>query len=139
MGEQSVMSLPALTARSRALWESLAGVPVTFGPALRVAVSPQSRLCPPGWAGLVVIGDASIATAPAPPVAQLLERALGALAPGSLTDTGVLGSVFPGAQLDPAQAALNRADRTLPDGQHQRIDVHRDRACSRGSGRAAAD
>jgi hypothetical protein len=67
MGEQSVMSLPLLTARSRALWESLAGVPVTFGPALPVVVSPQSRLCPPGWAGLVVIGDASIATAPAPP------------------------------------------------------------------------
>jgi hypothetical protein len=59
MGEQSVMSLPARTARSRAPWESLAGVPVTCGPALRVVVSPRSRLCPPGWAGLVVIGDAS--------------------------------------------------------------------------------
>lgn len=93
------MSLPALTARSRALWEGLAGAPVTFAPTARVAVSPQSRLCPPGWAGVVVIGDASIATAPAPSVAQLLERALGDLPSGSLTDAWVLGGLFPGARL----------------------------------------
>ncbi|HEY2308039.1 MAG TPA: GNAT family N-acetyltransferase [Streptosporangiaceae bacterium] len=115
MGEQSVMSLSTLTARSRALWESLAGAPVSFGPALRVVVSPQSRLCPPGWAGLVVIGDAAIATAPTSPVAELLEPALGMLAPRSLTDAGVLGSVFPGAQvLGPASLAYLDAGEFRP-------------------------
>lgn len=48
----------------RGEWEDLAGAPVFFAPVFRVAVSPRSRLCPPGWAGLVVIGDAVIAAAP---------------------------------------------------------------------------
>jgi RimJ/RimL family protein N-acetyltransferase len=48
-------------------------------------------------------------------VAQLLERALGTLAPGSLTDTGVLGSVFPGAQLlGPASLAYLDAGEFRP-------------------------
>ena len=58
------MCSPALTARSRALWESLADVPAEFGPVLRVAVSPTSRLCPSRWVGIVVIADAVLATAP---------------------------------------------------------------------------
>jgi hypothetical protein len=41
------------------MWESLTGSPAGFGPVLRVAVSPDSRLCPPGWVGIVVIADAA--------------------------------------------------------------------------------
>jgi hypothetical protein len=37
------MSPAALTARTRALWESLAGAPAAFSPAVRVSVSPQWR------------------------------------------------------------------------------------------------
>ncbi|MFE1952142.1 hypothetical protein ACFW9D_16960 [Streptomyces sp. NPDC059524] len=44
---------PSLTQlrRARALWEGLAGAPVTFAPqdAADVAVSPKSSLCPAGW------------------------------------------------------------------------------------------
>ena len=86
------MSPSSLTVRSRALWESLAGAPVQFAPALRVAVSPDSRLGPPGWVDIVVISGAVIATAPTPAVARAVQEALGALPAASLTDAAVLST-----------------------------------------------
>jgi GNAT superfamily N-acetyltransferase len=84
---------PTLTARSRALWESLAGgAPAEFRPALRVTVSPDSRLCPPRWVGIVVIADAVIATAPTSDTAHAVQQALGALPLSSLTDPGMLST-----------------------------------------------
>lgn len=109
------MPLPALTSRSRAAWEALAGVPVTFSPAVRVAVSPQSRLCPSGWIGLVVIADAAIATAPSPPLAQIVRQAVGALAPAALTDAGELSARLPAAELlGPASLAYLDASEFRP-------------------------
>jgi hypothetical protein len=81
-----------LTAKSRAMWESLAGAPAGFGPVLHVAVSPESRLCPPGWAGIVVIADAVIATAPSPGIAHTVQEALRMLPPVSLTNPAVLST-----------------------------------------------
>lgn len=83
---------PALTARSRALWESLAGATAEFGPALRVAVSPDSRLCPPRWAGIVVIADEVIATAATADTAHTVQQALGTLPVAQLTDPGMLSA-----------------------------------------------
>jgi RimJ/RimL family protein N-acetyltransferase len=77
---------PPLIARARELWQSLAGAGAEFTPALRVAVSPLSRLCPRGWAGIVVISDAVIATAPDHETARHMEQALRGLAVASLTD-----------------------------------------------------
>jgi hypothetical protein len=77
-------------ARARELWQSLAGAGAEFTPAMRVTVSPLSRLCPPGWAGIVVIGDAVIATAPDHETARHVEQALSGLAVASLTDLAVL-------------------------------------------------
>jgi RimJ/RimL family protein N-acetyltransferase len=74
------------------LWEGLAGAPAGFGHLLRVAVSPDSRLCPPGWLGIVVLADAVIATAPTPGIAYIVQRALGTLPAGSLTDAAVLSA-----------------------------------------------
>lgn len=74
------------------MWESLAGAPAGFGPGLHVAVSPESRLCPPGWVGIVVIADAVIATAPSPGIAHTVQEALGMLPPVSLTDPAVLST-----------------------------------------------
>ena len=54
----------ALTARARELWECLAGAADGVTPAMSVAVVPRSYLCPPGWAGIVVLGSAALATAP---------------------------------------------------------------------------
>jgi len=53
----------ALTARATELWEYLAGTAAPFAPPISVAVSPRSYLCPPGWAGIVVIGRAAAADA----------------------------------------------------------------------------
>jgi hypothetical protein len=82
--------LPALTARARLLWQSLAGTAVEFTPAISVAVSPRSSLCPPGWTGIVVIEDAAIAIAPDAATARDVQQALSSLPAASLTDTAVL-------------------------------------------------
>jgi hypothetical protein len=56
----------SLVARARQLWTELAGVPVAFPAAgITVVTSEESLLCPPGWAGVVVLGAAGIATVPA--------------------------------------------------------------------------
>jgi GNAT acetyltransferase len=83
---------PTLTAKSRALWESLAEAPTEFGPVLQVAVSPNSRLCPPGWVGIVVIADSVIATAPTPNAAHAVQQVLGTLPAASLTDLETLST-----------------------------------------------
>jgi len=80
----------ALIARARGLWEYLAGTAAGFDPAISVAISPRSCLCPPGWAGIVVIGDAALATAPNHETARLVEQALYGLPAGSLTGAEVL-------------------------------------------------
>ena len=82
--------LPPLIARVRELWESLAGTGAKFTPAISVTVSPLSRLCPPGWTGIVVISDAAIATAPDHETARHVQQALSGLAVASLTDLAVL-------------------------------------------------
>jgi hypothetical protein len=96
----------ALTARARELWEFLAvgwtatqvtggaGTPAVsgaqFSPAVRVTVSPGSALSPRGWAGIVVLGDAALVTAPDPGTARLIEQGLAGLPAASLTDAYVL-------------------------------------------------
>src|SRR5262249_35202887 len=61
---------------ARRLWETLAGAPVAFGErGLNVVVSPGSLLCPPGWVGVVMLGDSAIATAPDERRADRLRRA----------------------------------------------------------------
>jgi GNAT superfamily N-acetyltransferase len=95
-----------LTARARDLWEHLAGTATGFAPAISVAVSPQSGLCPPGWIGIVVIGDAALATAPDPETARLAGQVLSGLPAASLTSADVLTSRLPVAEiLGPAALA----------------------------------
>jgi RimJ/RimL family protein N-acetyltransferase len=53
-------------------------------------VSPHSRLCPPSWAGIVVIADAVIATAPDADTAHTMQCALAPVTAASLTDPEVL-------------------------------------------------
>ena len=80
----------ALIATARELWEYLAGTAAGFAPAISVAVAPRSSLCPPGWAGVVVIGDAALATAPDHGTALLVGQALSGLPAASLTGADVL-------------------------------------------------
>ena len=88
-----------LAARARDLWESLAGPGARFATAISAAVSPESHLCPPGWAGLVVIENAVLATAPDHDTARSTEEALGGVPVASLTDSIVLSRRLPGAEL----------------------------------------
>src|SRR5215471_8601982 len=90
--EDGIVQLPGLVARARTLWEGLAGAPVAFDSAVRVAVSRQSMLCPPGWVGIVVIDRAAIVTAPDHDTARTVQDALDGLPAPALTDAAVLGS-----------------------------------------------
>lgn len=78
--------------RVQELWIELAGVPVSFPPAggLAVVVSGNSRLCPPGWVGIIKLGAGGIATVPSTENADILMEALHA---GS--DLGSLCSQLP--------------------------------------------
>ncbi|GAA1892334.1 GNAT family N-acetyltransferase [Asanoa iriomotensis] len=63
---------PLLT-RARRLWCLLAGSPVVFGgTGIDMAVAPRSALCPPGWVGVVALGEVAIATVPDTPTMRTL-------------------------------------------------------------------
>ena len=99
-----------LTARARELWEYLAGS-AGFTPSLTPAVSPQSYLCPSGWVGIVVLGDAVLATAPDPETARFVEQGLSDLPAASLTDTAALSRRLPLTEIL-GPAALAYLDQT---------------------------
>jgi GNAT superfamily N-acetyltransferase len=93
----------SLLADARRLWTALAGTPVAFvSGRLNVAVSPRSLICPPSWAGVVVLGGAAIATAPDQHSAERLRQAWTDLdhLPAALKCLDVLGPATL-AYLDP--------------------------------------
>ncbi|MEV0775624.1 GNAT family N-acetyltransferase [Streptomyces sp. NPDC050433] len=81
---------------ARTLWTELAGVPAGFTTPSSVVVAPGSLLCPPGWAGIVRIGDAALATAPDARTAEALGRAVGKLSYAELVDPVRLGEALSG-------------------------------------------
>ncbi|MFB8352242.1 GNAT family N-acetyltransferase [Streptomyces niveus] len=81
---------------ARALWSELAGVPVEFTAPAAVVTAPGSRLCPPGWAGIVRIGDAAVVTAPDTRGAEALGAAVRKLTPAELVDPVRLGKALSG-------------------------------------------
>ena len=92
-------------ARARELWESLAGT-AEFASVMKARVPPRSYLCPPGWVGIVVLGDAVLATAPDDDTARFVELALGDLPLAALADGRVLSSRLPATEiLGPAALA----------------------------------
>lgn len=54
----------ATVSRARAMWEELAGGRFPQRGGVRVVETTTSRLCPPGWAGIMTFGGAVLATAP---------------------------------------------------------------------------
>lgn len=97
-----------LLARARRVWLELAGVPMAFrgGGAVGVAVSAGSLLCPPGWVGIVALGDAAIVTVPSDPWAGTVRKALHGAPVEVLTDADRLRAVLPVAEvLGPASLA----------------------------------
>lgn len=106
--------------RARELWVEAAGAEVEF-PApgeVNVVVSPHSRLCPPGWAGIVLLGGAGIATTPSGRDAELLAGVLRKSAPtDGLVDADRLREILPVLDLL-GPASLLYLDRAafLPNG-----------------------
>jgi hypothetical protein len=71
------MARPTMLNRVQDLWVNLAGVPTSFpGDGVRVVVTGESRLCPPAWAGIVVLAKSGIATAPDEATARFLRESL---------------------------------------------------------------
>jgi hypothetical protein len=94
--------------RARIAWAGYAGRGDGFRPGqLHLVVNAGSGLCPPGWAGIVVLGGAAIVTAPAAQAERELRRALAGVPVGRLTDPSVV--VAPGGAtevLGPANLAF---------------------------------
>ncbi|MFB9411489.1 GNAT family N-acetyltransferase [Dactylosporangium matsuzakiense] len=102
--------------RVRRVWTGMAAAPVHFtDAAVTVVVSPASHLSPPGWVGIVTIGDAAIATAPDEHTAGAVRRALGGLPVTAVTDPQLIGARLPLAGvLGPATLAYCDAARFRP-------------------------
>jgi GNAT superfamily N-acetyltransferase len=101
-----------LVEHARRLWAGLAKAPVEFGAdVLEVVVSSSSRLCPPGWVGIVRVSEGVIATAPDGRSADVLRRGLGGLDATDLTDVDVVRGRLPVEDvLGPATLAYCDAD-----------------------------
>ncbi|MCY1140141.1 GNAT family N-acetyltransferase [Actinoplanes sp. Pm04-4] len=106
------MSDDLLVEHARRLWAGLAGAPVEFGAdGLEVVVSSSSRLCPPGWVGIVRVSEGVIATAPDERSADVVRRGLGGLGAAALTDVDVVRGRLPVEDvLGPATLAYCDAD-----------------------------
>lgn len=117
--EDGTVQVSGLTARVRTLWEGLAGAPIAFDSAVRVTVSRQSMLCPPGWVGIVVIDGAAIVTAPDQDTARTVQDALTGVPAAALTAPAVLGVRLPVLELlGPASLAyLTRGEFRRQPGQ----------------------
>ncbi|MEV4430223.1 GNAT family N-acetyltransferase [Streptomyces sp. NPDC049602] len=146
------MQTHPLLLEARSLWEELAHAPRSFPPAggVNVIVSPESGLCPPGWAGVVALGGSALVTAPDERAAATVRAALAGLPVTALVDadsvraalpvTGVLGpaalSYVSPEGFRPA-AALSAVDR-LPGG-HPALRVLEESAGRDDSAEAALD
>jgi hypothetical protein len=102
------MVVAPLVVRARQVWVNLAEAPIAF-PAtggVTVVVSPTSRLCPRSWVGVVVLGDAAIATASDQHTAAIVRAVFAGLPVASLTDVDRLREGLPVvAALGPATLA----------------------------------
>lgn len=81
------MTDSALLTTARDLWTHLAAAPVSFPEqGISITVAPESRICPPGWTGLVVLGDTGIGTVPDQRTADAIRARLADCAPKRLVD-----------------------------------------------------
>ncbi|MFJ4655008.1 hypothetical protein ACIP5Y_27350 [Nocardia sp. NPDC088792] len=73
----------------------LAAVPVSFSTGyLTVVVSPESLMCPTGWAGAVTLGNSAIITAPDPAAAEKIRTAGARISIPQFVITERLGTVL---------------------------------------------
>lgn len=106
-----------LLARVRVLWETLANAPGGFGEAhpIKVVTSPESRLCPPSWVGIVRIEEAVLVTARDEGQAEHLRTAFQSIAAESLVNEELLKQRLPIEEmLGPATVAYLAPEEFQP-------------------------
>ncbi|WP_369143042.1 GNAT family N-acetyltransferase [Streptomyces sp. R44] len=97
-----------LVREARELWEELAGAARSFTPGgtVSVIVSPESRLCPSGWVGVVALAGSAIVTVPSEKTAATVRTAFSGLPVEALVDAASVRDVLPVARtLGPATLA----------------------------------
>ena len=97
-----------LMERACQLWEELAGSRFPDPGTVRVVENPDSRICPPGWAGIVRLAGAVLVTAPTTAQAELLRRTTDPDALPVLDQLGPARLAYaadPPQQTDPAEWA----------------------------------
>ncbi|MFJ1735256.1 GNAT family N-acetyltransferase [Streptomyces sp. NPDC088254] len=111
------MTGDALLSRVHGLWGRLAAVPGPFptGGGVMIVHSPRSRLCPPGWAGIVRLEDGAIVTGPDEPRTGLLRQALAGTPVDALVRADAATARLPVVDmLGPAALAYLPGDRFRP-------------------------
>ncbi|MGW6393861.1 GNAT family N-acetyltransferase [Streptomyces sp. NPDC055103] len=123
-------AVPPLAA-ARRLWEDMAGVSASFpsAGAMNVVVSPDSGLCPMGWAGIVALGGAALVTVPDERAAAAVRGALRGLPVAAVVDAAAVGDVLPVTRvLGPAALAYVSPEGFRPAGGAspavERLDGH---------------
>ncbi|MEY9911156.1 GNAT superfamily N-acetyltransferase [Catenulispora sp. MAP12-49] len=100
----------------REMWAQIAASPVVFpDDGISIVTSPRSRMCPPGWVGLVLLAGAGIGTAPDDATADAVRTALADCPPERLRDPSEAAKVLPaGEMLGPVTLAYLASDSFRP-------------------------
>lgn len=102
-------------------WRQLAGAQPEGQ--LRVVVNPESWLAPPGWVGIVAIGDVITASVPRAELEEPVQAALAGVAGHEATSVDALL-----ARMPPATATLGPAQLFYPPGNFEPLDAEGERA-----------
>lgn len=113
--ERAIVTAGVATRVKRA-WASFAGIP-QLEP-LQVLVDPDSALAPPGWIGIVVIGDTLTASVPFPELVTPVAAALTDVARGTALDAARILDHLPPVSQVVGPAALFYAPAPLPPPEH---------------------
>lgn len=89
-----------LLSGARELWTQIAAAPIHFpDQGINLVVSPASGLCPAGWIGLVVLGDAAIGTAPDQARVEAMSARLAGNSPARLYEPAFAATAFGGTEM----------------------------------------
>ena len=117
-----IQSMPSsqLLADARALWPEIAAASVAFpDQGISIVTSPLSRMCPPGWAGLVLLAGSGIGTAPDQATADRLRALLADCPMERLCDPSEAVKALPAAEmLGPTTLAYLAPESFRPSSGH---------------------
>lgn len=109
------MTPPSPVTVVRRMWEGLADARGSFGDGVRVVVAPASLVCPPGFVGIVTIGDGALVAAPDETLAGALRIHLAGREIGELTEPALFADGFVvDTVLGPARLAYASTDTFRP-------------------------